>query len=181
MEKEKIIIADTRRPFWQLLIAAAFFTFSIYVFCIYFLNMPSSDKVHKHTAPLEVGIFSIAMGVWFCNKRGIHIKPLTKEFRATFEIGPLVFGQWKKIPNPEYISIFQQPLTNGDYIFEVNLWYNTNKHWQLYANKDHRTVFLMGFDLSEQLNIELLDATNPNDFKWIDKDEWRQRLNEETS
>ena len=36
----------------------------------------------------------------------------------------------------------------------------------------------MGFDLSEQLGIDLLDATTPNDYKWINKDEWRKKLDE---
>ena len=59
--------------------------------------------------------------------------------------------------------------------------YDTNKHWELYTNTDYRDAFLIGFDLSEQLDIDLLDATTPNDYKWIDKEQWREQLNETSS
>ena len=35
---------------------------------------------------------------------------------------------------------------------------------------------MMGFEISEELDIDLLDATVPNDYKWIDKIEWRKNM-----
>mgnify|MGYP000353802373 CR=1 FL=1 len=54
-------------------------------------------------------------------------------------------------------------------IFEVNLWYDRNKHWELYEKYNFEDAFKIAFELSELLNIDLLDATVPNNFKWIDK------------
>ena len=73
----------------------------------------------------------------------------------------MVLGQWKKIPKPEYVSVFQQASSQGSSSFIVNLWYDKNKHWELYTNTDYEEAFLMGFDLSEQLDITLLNATTP--------------------
>ncbi|WP_299766929.1 hypothetical protein [uncultured Dokdonia sp.] len=178
MGTEKIIIADTIRPLWQTILAAVCFTACTCVFWLYFSQSPEVTDIETHRDYMEMGVFFLITGIGLCYKRGIQIKPLSKEFKATFEIGPLVLGEWKKIPNPEYVSVFQQAVKQGNSIFEVNLWYDTNKHWELYTNTDYRESFIIGFDLSEELDIDLLDATTPNDYKWIDKDKWRKELNE---
>lgn len=178
MGTEKIIIAETSRPIWQTILAALSFTACAYVFWLYFSESPETSDIETHRDYMEMGVFFLITGIGLCYKRGIQIKPLTKEFKATFEIGPLVLGQWKKIPDPEYVSVFQQILKGGGYTFEVNLWYDRNKHWELYTHSDYREAFLIGFDLSEELDIDLLDATTPNDYKWVDKDTWREQLDE---
>jgi len=58
----------------------------------------------------------------------------------------------------------------GKKIFEVNLWYDKNKHWELYEKHDFAEAFAIGFEISELLNIDLLDATKPNNYKWVDKE-----------
>ncbi|WP_299674487.1 hypothetical protein [uncultured Dokdonia sp.] len=178
MGEEKVIIPEIRRPLWQIIAAALCFTGCAYAFLGIFYPPENETIFRIHEAVSERWLVLLVGGIGLCYKKGIQIRPVSKEFKATFEIGPLVLGQWKKIPNPEYVSVFQQLLKNGQYIFEVNLWYDTNKHWQLYTNEDYRDAFLIGFDLSEELDIDLLDATTPNDYKWVDKDEWREKLNE---
>lgn len=178
METEKVIIAETGRPLWQTILAALSFTAFVYIIVRFFIPPSNAEESRIHAILSEYVLLILIGAISLCYKKGIQIKPQTKEFKATFEIGPLVLGQWKKIPDPEYVSVFQQPLKDGNYIFEVNLWYDTNKHWELYTHSDYREAFLMGFDLSEQLDIDLLDATTPNDYKWIDKTQWREQLNE---
>lgn len=179
MKKDKIFIAGAGRPLWQLVLAAAFFTIGLFFFALASYQGYQKGMLFRGVANgLKFFIFLAGLATAFSFTRAIHIDPQKATFKNTFEIGPLKLGQWKKIPNPEYVSVFQQPLSNGAYIFEVNLWYDTNKHWELYTNTDYRDVFVVGFDLSEQLDIDLLDATTPNDYKWIDKKQWREQLNE---
>ena len=44
-----------------------------------------------------------------------------------------------------------------------------NKHWDLYEEFNYPDAFKIAFELSELLNIDLLDATMPNNFRMIDK------------
>lgn len=178
MEEENAIIADTGRPLWKSIVAALCFTLSFYVFWLYFSSSPEVSNVEEHRDFIEMGSFFLVVAIGLCYRKGIQIRPKSKEFKATFRIGPLILGQWKKIPKPEYVSVFQQASSQGSSIFIVNLWYDKNKHWELYTNTDYEEAFLMGFDLSEQLDIELLNATTPNDYKWIDKEKWREEFNE---
>ena len=66
-------------------------------------------------------------------------------------------------------------------MFEVNLWYDRVKRIELYERDNYMDAFRIGFHMSEKLNIDLLDATVPNNNKWIDKNEWRRKLNEQNT
>ena len=85
-------------------------------------------------------------------------------FRPTLEVGPLRLGKWKHIKSPKYISVF-----NSKTGYEINLWHHKNNHLELYKRANYKDALRMAFEISENLNIELLDATRPNNSRWIDK------------
>ena len=159
------------RPLWQRLIAALFFTAAIafLAYALYNANW-TNDNAINIGHDIKSFIYLVAFGVAFSFHQSVYIDLEKSKFRSTIEIGPIKLGQWKTISNYEYVSIFHQPLENGEKIFEVNLWYDRNKHWELYTKHDFNEAFLVAFDLSELLQIDILDATVPNDYKWINKD-----------
>jgi hypothetical protein len=171
------IISETARPIWQIPIAALFFSVSTLILLYALYQIDFTEKglmqfVHR----IEPSIYLIAIGVGFTLTKSIHIDMENSRFRPTYNIGPLKFGSWQTINNYQYVSVFHQPTTGGDYIFEVNLWYDNNKHFELYEEDNYKEAFLIGYDLSELLNIDLLDATEPNNFKWVDKAEWKTKM-----
>ena len=117
----------------------------------------------------EVVIYLFGIGVAFSFQKSIYINLKELQFRSTFGIGPIKLGKWKTVPNPQYVSIFKQPLVDGNHIFEVNLWYQKNKHWELYEKHDYVEAYKIGFELSEELNIDLLDSTEANNYRWVNK------------
>ena len=177
--KSKIIISESDRPFWQVPVAALLFTAAVAltVKLIYEAQL-NNEHVRSMIEGFESVAFLTAFGIGFCSRKRIYVDLEHSRFKPTIEVGPLKFGKWTTIMDYEYVSVFHQPLKSGNYIYEVNLWYDKNKHFKLYEQDDYKEAFLMGFDLSEELDIDLLDATVPNDFKWIDKDEWKTRMNE---
>jgi len=171
------IISESPRPIWQIPIAALFFTlaFGIMGYKV-FLWATTNQPLGIRLLDFEGVIYFTGIGASFCSRKRIHIDISNSRFRPTIEVGPLKIGSWQTIKNYQYVSVFHQPTIDGDYIFEVNLWYDNNKHFELYEEDNYKEAFLIGFELSEQLNIDLLDATVPNDFKWIDKDEWKAKI-----
>lgn len=170
MSKNPFIVSERNRPFWQIPIAALFFTASsgCVILAVYqMFSETSNGYTIGHL--IEYAIYLFGLGTAFCFQKSVYIDIENSRFRSTFEIGPIKLGQWKTINNYEYVSVFQQPLKDGETIFEVNLWYDTNKHWELYEKDNPKDAFMMGYEISELLNIDLLDATIPNDHKWIDK------------
>lgn len=170
MDNPHMIVSENNRPFWQMPIASLFFTAAIAVLLWILFHMEWSNwGLLRNTYLLKITMYLLALGTAFCFQKSVYIDLKNSRFRSTFEIGPLKLGQWKTITNFEYVSVFQQPLKDGSTIFEVNLWYDTNKHWELYEKKNPKEAFKIGYEISEILDIRLLDATVPNDFKWIDK------------
>lgn len=175
---KNIIVSEKNKPLWQLLLASGCFTIALGLFIIIIYNSNWSVKgargiIHS----LEgVGSFIIA-GIGFSVRKKVYIDLENSKFRPTFEVGPIKYGKWETINNYEYVSVFKQHLSNGETIFEVNIWYNTNKHLELYTNKSPLEALKMGFKLSEELDVDLLDATDPHNKKWIDKEKWNEQLN----
>ena len=169
--KENIIVSEKIRPLWQRLIASLFFTAGIafIAYALYTTNWTDENSINigHH---IKSFIYLMSFGIMFSFHQCVYIDTSRSKFRATFEIGPVKLGQWKTINNYEYVSIFHQPLEDGDKIYEVNLWYDKNKHWELYEKHDFKEAFLIGFEISELLQIDILDATVPNDYKWINKE-----------
>lgn len=179
MNAKKIIISENNRPIWQIPLAALFFTIAVgSISYKIFLWITNDVPLSLSVADFNTAIYFCALGVGFTYRKRIYIDLKSSRFKPSFEVGPLKFGKWITITNYEYVSVFHQPLKDGSYIYEVNLWYDSNKHFQLYEKNDYKDAFIIGYQLSEELNIDLLDATVPNDFKWIDKEEWKNQMNE---
>jgi hypothetical protein len=47
------------------------------------------------------------------------------------------------------------------------MWVKRNKSFTLYESGDLATAFSMGENTAKTLKVDLLDATVPNDFKWV--------------
>ncbi len=167
---ENIIISEKQRSLWQRIIASLFFTAAI-ILLVYILYTShwSDDNLINIGHNIKGVIYLIGFGTAFSFHQSVYIDIKKSKFRQTYEIGPIKLGQWKTISNYEYVSIFHQPLDDGNKIFEVNLWYDRNKHWELYEEYDYKAAFLIGYELSEILQIDILDATIPNNYRWIDK------------
>ena len=175
MKDNIIAVKDKKRPYWQLVGSALFFTLALLYFIIYIYNTTWSDKAYSSFVnKFEVVIYLIVIAIGFGFQKSVYINLSESKFRATFEIGPLRLGTWKTIKDPEYISVFKQPTVDG-FIFEVNLWYDTNKHWELYEEHDLPQAFKIGFDVSESLGIDLLDATVANNYRWINKEALKEK------
>ena len=165
-----VIISESKRPYWQIPLASLFLTAGIgfLLYSLYKIHWNGPDlSPLRHN--MESVLYLISIGICLCYQKSVYIDIEKSKFRSTFEIGPIKLGQWKTVSNYEYVSLFHQPLDDGNRIFEVNLWYNKNKHWELYEKYDYKDAFKVAFELSELLNIGLLDATVSNDYKWIDK------------
>jgi hypothetical protein len=167
---KSIIVSERHRPLWQRVIASLFFTAAIMYFVYILLYAHwSDDNLINIGHHIKSVIYLFAFGVAFSFQKSVYIDLKNSKFRSTFEIGPIKLGEWKTIITYEYVSIFHEPLTDGNKIFEVNLWYDRNKHWELYEKYNFEDAFAIGYEISELLKIDLLDATTPNNYKWIDK------------
>lgn len=171
MQKSNLIISEGNRPLWQRILAALFYTLSIMLLYAFFMNVELSfatKNVKGGLGLIEAAIFVFGLALSFSVIKDVFFNIDTKQYKIQYSAGPFKVGKWKPLPNIEYVSVFKQPLKDGDHIYEVNLWYNRNKHFEVYENPNQDAVFELGKHVAKSLDVKLLDATKPNAHRWVD-------------
>ena len=81
-----------------------------------------------------------------------------KKYKIEKTIGPIKIGNWKEFRNLNYISIFK----NTNELYEVNLWYNKNKHFNIVMFVEYKDALEIGQELAVKMKIALFDTTANN-------------------
>ena len=170
MKSKNVIISEGNRPFWQLVIAAIHYTaifFLLFFFFTKFEFTTSTKKLKGSLGLLELALFLIPSALAFSVVRNFLFDLEHKKYKIEYCLGPVRIGKWQSLPEIEYVSVFKQPKADGNYVFEVNLWYNRNKHFNIYESENLKPAFLMGENVANSLEVRLLDATVANNSKWV--------------
>ena len=166
MGQNDILISQGNRPWWQRILAAFFYTATV----VFLLNTLSYFNIHNHEmmtssmASLKIAILSFFVGVGFSGYRECHFDLEEKRFKTLFCVGIVKIGKWKQFEKLEYISVFRN---NSKDIFEINLWYNRNRHFNISNYDDEEEALFSGKQIAQKLNIRLLDATDPYNSNWV--------------
>lgn len=127
------------------------------------------------------GIVPIAYSVLLLQTNGTEINIESKTYRKIYSILGLNFGKWKPLPEVEYVSVFATTETTKvwvssatanvtDAIYMINVFYNTNQKIEVCNAYSRKEAFDIGSHVAFTLSIDLLDATESKDFKWMDRD-----------
>ncbi len=165
----ELIVMPGRRPVWKTLLATVFFSFMIY--CLYQLGCICWDNSldeypPKHLANLVEGIaLSLSGGISFAVMKTVLIDVDKDKLVSRFFIGSFQKDVLTKVPALEYVAVFR----NAKDFYEVNLWYKGNKHYKMYDFDDSQPAFQFAQMVAQKLNLDLLDATERGNSKWIEK------------
>ena len=170
---EGYIIREGNRPWWQRIIAALLYTITLVLLFLFFTNFQFTldTKILKGSLGLlEISIFTFLNALAFSVVRDFVFDLENGRFKILYCVGPIEVGSWRKLPEIEYVSVFKQLLADGNYVYETNLWYQRNRHMEIYENLDKEIAFEMGREMAKVLNVGHLDATLPNNYVWVDLD-----------
>ncbi|MEO1012508.1 MAG: hypothetical protein AAFX53_14475 [Bacteroidota bacterium] len=171
MEQRNIIISEGNRPLWQLIIASAHYTAIISLLFFFFISFEFTTEVKRLKGSfsfLELALYLLPSALYFSLVKDVLFDLVNRKYKEQYRVGPLKFGQWRRLPKIDYVSVFKQPKADGGFVYETNLWYNRNKHFNIYESDSPDAVFLMGESVAKALHVKLLDATEPNDYKWVE-------------
>ena len=168
MEVKNIVVSEKHRPYWQLIIAAFCFTLTLALIIFSFWRVEWTHEGYKYLIINLKAIIPIAvLGIGFSSRQTVYIDFLNLKIRPTIEVGPIKIGKWQTLNNLEYISIFPRLKSDGLEAFEVNLWYERNKHVELYERDNFEEAYKMAFKIADFLKIDLLDSTETHNAKWV--------------
>ena len=170
IENDEIIIHQGKRHFLEIVLGSIFYATIIFVLllAIYNFLINGNFKVFIwkiHNILILIGIL-LPMALSFTVTKSIIINPVREKLISIYSVGVFSKRIESKIPKLNYISIFK----NSKDEFEVNLWYEKNKHYKMYVFEKFDEALELGKQLSNRFNIDLLNATKKGDFKWIELD-----------
>ena len=134
----------------------------LYNFLTTFNVYNSVKKVRGSLHFLEMAIYLFAGGVGISIVRDYHFNFEEMKYKILFCVGPIKIGRWKQFQHLEYVSIFKK----RNNVFEINL-NNKNRHFNISTYAEEDFAFFAGKTLAQKLNINLLDATDPHNSKWV--------------
>lgn len=168
LENDEIIIHQGKRHFLEIVLGSVFFAIFIYLIleAIYlWFEYQNFDLFLLLTRNLLLSSgFLLVMGLTFTLTKSIIINPSSEKLISIYSVGVFSKRIESKIPELNYISIFK----NAKDEFEVNLWYEKNKHYKMYVFEKFGEAIALGKQLSKRLNIDLLNATKKGNFEWIE-------------
>ena len=173
LDKKEIVVSQGKRPFWQIIIASLLFTLSFfflfygfYKFYLMGLHEANTKVIKGNVSFFSLSIYAFLGGLHFSVYKTIFINTEKQKLKTQFSVGNIKVNYHSEVPELKYVSVFKNP--NSDFI-EVNLWYGKNKHFNVYNYENINEAMSFGLLFSNKLNIDLLDATEKGNSKWIDK------------
>lgn len=168
LDKNEILLSKSKRPFWHLIIAGLFYITSlglaIYAFYLVY-TYPEDTSIEKDLGGnLTISLFAFAAGLGFSVVKTRHLNIEKEKLKTEFSQGIFKFKYHSSMPKLKYVSVFNNI---GAEQFEVNLWYEGNRHFNVMNFDEAQPAFNYGRLFSEQLNLKLLDATEKGNSKWI--------------
>ncbi len=164
----ELIIREGKRPWWKLALSTIFFTLLLYylydnILSVYFF--PTEGTGIRVARSLYDMVFLFGMGVVNAMETDILIDTDQDLLITRYRVGPIAVSRRNSVPKLEYVSVFAaQPE-----VFEVNLWYEGNRHFKMYKFDDRKQAFELAHKVAARLDIDILDATVRGQSKWIEK------------
>jgi len=162
--KQKILIRDQPPGiFFNLLASIAIIVCLILLYQAFFTSDFTNDHGWKRWSVLLVSGLSIfTIGIRPVATQQLLIDLDKNTYKKGYRVGPVNIGKWKQLPQPDYVSIFRQPLKNGKFNYEMNLWYSEIHHIELFYFDDPQLGFETALNVATQLKVLLVDARTPN-------------------
>ncbi|MEL1255673.1 hypothetical protein AAEO57_17910 [Flavobacterium sp. DGU38] len=111
-------------------------------------------------------MFICAAGLTFTKK--IYSNSTSKNIRFNFTLFQMRLCKDIIFKNILYVSVYKN---HSDRDFEVQLWFTETKKKSVSIHFRYQSAFSIASKIARGLQIDLLDATEKGNFKWIKKED----------
>lgn len=165
----EVSIYQGKRVWYELVLASFFYGISIYLLMsvLYYAFIDQSAKMFIKSLflTLAFGLYSLAMGLRYSIIKNTLIDSDNSIIVSRYVVGPFSYDIKSKVDKFEYVSFFEDKTG----YFGTHLWYTGNRHYKMYGFEDKDSAYKFSLEISNKLNIDLLDATEKGNFKWLEK------------
>jgi hypothetical protein len=170
LHQNEILISQNKRPGWHFILGGLFYIAALglafYPFYLLY-TYPDDTSIEKDLAGnLVIALLAFIAGLGSSIVKTRYLDLEKEKLQTEFRLGFLKFRFQSSMPKLKYVSVFNNV---GAELFEVNLWYEGNRHFNIMDFDDAQQAMDYGKLFSDKLNLKLLDATVKGNSKWIDK------------
>ncbi|MDT0555633.1 hypothetical protein [Patiriisocius hiemis] len=123
------------------------------------------------------GLVLLAVGLRLGVREGIEMEVEGVKYRKIYSIFGINLGFWRDLPEIEYISLFKTTrktrsrvitaeATLGFVVYRVNLFYEKNKHIQVYESDDRANSLEIAKHIATVLDVDIWDASKEEQ-EWL--------------
>ena len=164
----ELIIAEGKIPIWRLLVSVVFFSALIWLFVqhirMFYYAGFNEETFTVFSKSLGSIAYCLAGGTAFAISKTVLIDVDRDLLISRYNVGMISKDVKSSVPKLEYVSVFLDEKQE----YQVNLWYIGNKHYNMYSFDEKKTAFTLANHVANKLNINLLDATERGNNKWIE-------------
>lgn len=153
MSKSLLIIDSGSRGWLARILAAAFYTYTMYVLVQFFIRVEPEFAEWYYIRVLKLLaflIFFLTVAVYFSLSKSFHFDLIKKEYRSYYSIGAFGFGKWEK--HLEFKSVVVYLNSNDKYL--VNIWDEKKNRITVGRYQSSEEANKFGNLLSKELNIK---------------------------
>lgn len=164
----ELIVSQGNRRLWARILAALLFTIVLFeiatLLLMLWVNGFISEILKSCQGKMELIGLGIAGGLHLSLTKTVLIDTDTDKLITRYHVGRFSWDSIGVVPEMEYVSTFR----NGKDMFEVNLWYKGNKHYKMFVFEKKEPAMIFAEQVAQKLKIDLLDATERGNSKWIE-------------
>ena len=156
-----VVISQGPRSLFSRILAAAFFT--AMVLCIIKMYNNYYDLGYINIMYFYGSAMFLVFGFSFSFSSNFVFDFKKHRFREEIQIGVFHFGWWEPLPTLEYVSIFRQ----SEQVYVLKIFISKNDAYTIGGFKSAEQALEAGTNVSKKLEIDLWDASDPHNGKWL--------------
>ncbi|RED24752.1 hypothetical protein BD847_1487 [Flavobacterium cutihirudinis] len=160
------LIYRSERPFWHFLLAAPLYFFTISMSLKMFDLFYTGRIINGLKFTLAVLFMFVCAAALTFTKR-VYTNSFTKEVRFNFILFNIPLCKDTVFKNVEYVSVYKN---HSDRDFEVQIWLSETKKKSVSIHLNSQSAFNLAIKIANGLQVNLLDATEKGNFKWVEKE-----------
>lgn len=159
------LVYVSERPFWHFLIALPLYYFTISM-VFKTIDLFSSGKVNEALKFVLATFFMFVCAVGLTFTKRVYANAKLKTVRFNFTLFKIPLCKDFIFEDVQYVSVFKN---YSDRDFEIYIWQSETKKKSISVHLDLKSAFSYALKIANGLEVDLLDATEKGNFKWVAK------------
>lgn len=160
------LVYVSKRPFWHFLIALPLYYFVISM-VIKTIELFSIGKVIEALKFVLATFFMFVCAAGLTFTKRVYANAKLKAVRFNFTLFKIPLCKDFVFGNVQYVSVYKN---YSDRDFEIYVWLSETNKKSISVHLDLESAFSYALKIANGLDVDLLDATEKGNFKWVEKE-----------